>query len=361
MQQKNKIFSGRISLILRKLANLKIDGIIFLNIVNIRYLSGFTGSDGALLICPDKSLLLVDGRYTTQAGLEVQNIPIIEYQDKVAAIITAIKDLGLKHIGFEALSMSVDMHNQLTSRLEDEALINIWNDLKFLRAYKDKAEITFMKKAAEISSLAIANLIGDIKAGYTEKELALQLELYARRAGADGLAFEAIVASGANSALPHAKPTDRKIKKGDFIVIDFGVKYQGYCSDETCTFAFGPLTDQQKDAYQIVKRAHDKAIAAIRANVAASVIDYCARSVLGEKYGKYFTHGTGHGVGLEVHELPRLAPNSQDVLGAQMVFTVEPGLYIPGLWGVRIEDTVLVKENSCEIFTKMDKELTIIN
>jgi Xaa-Pro aminopeptidase len=218
-----------------------------------------------------------------------------------------------------------------------------------------------MKKAAAISSAAIHALISDIKAGCTEKELALQLELHAHGAGADQLAFEAIVAAGENSALPHAKPTDRKIKTGDFIVIDFGVKHKGYCSDETCTFAFGELTDQQKNAYQIVKQAHDDALAVIRANVTASDIDHCARSVLGERYGQYFAHGTGHGVGLEVHEAPRLAPNSRDVLEAQMVVTVEPGLYIPGLWGIRIEDTVLVKENSCEIFTKMDKQLLIIN
>ena len=361
MQQENKIFSGRISLIQRKLTDFKIHGLIFLNIINIRYLLGFTGSDGALIICPDRALLLVDGRYTTQAALEVQNIPVIEYKDKIEGIIQAIKDLRLKHIGFEAVSMSVDMHNQLTKRLDDEVLINIGDDLKFLRTYKDETEITLMKKAAAISSAAIAALIGDIKPGCTERELALQLELHARRAGADQLAFEAIVASGVNSAIPHAKPTDRKIKAGDFIVIDFGVRYKGYCSDETCTFAFGQLTDQQKNAYQIVKQAHDDAIAAIRANVIAGDIDRCARNVLGEKYGRYFPHGTGHGVGLEVHEAPRLAPNSKDVLEAQMVVTVEPGIYISGLWGIRIEDTVLVKKNSCEIFTKMDKQLIIIN
>ena len=361
MQQENKVYPGRISLVQRKLSALKIHGIVFSNIFNIRYLSGFTGSDGVLIICPDGLALLVDGRYTTQAKLEVLNIPVIEYKDKVAAIITAITALRLKRIGFEALSMSVDMHDQLTSRLEDGELINIGNNLTFLRAYKDETEITLMKKAAVISSSAIANIIGYIKTGCTEKALALQLEINARAAGADGLAFEAIVASGANSALPHAKPTDKKIKKGDFIVVDFGVKYQGYCSDETCTFAFGSLTDKQKNAYQTVKQAHDEAIAAIRANAAASVIDHCARSVLGKKYGRYFPHGTGHGVGLEVHEAPRLATNSQDVLDAQMVVTVEPGIYIPGHWGIRIEDTVLVKKNSCEIITKMNKELIIIN
>ena len=361
MQQENKIIPERILLVGRKLSNLKINALILLNIIDIKYLSGFTGSDGALIICPDKSFLLVDGRYTTQAALEVQNVPIVEYKNKIEVIIQTIKDLGLKHIGFEASSMSVDMHNQLTRRLDDEVLINIGDDLKNMRAYKDETEIKLMKKAAAISSAAVAALISDIKPGCTEKELALQLEIYARRAGADQLAFEAIVASGENSALPHAKPTDRKIKTGDFIVIDFGVKYKGYCSDETCTFAVGELTDQQKHAYQVVKQAHDAAIAAVRANVNASDIDHCARCVLGERYGQYFVHGTGHGVGLDVHEAPRLAPDSKDVLDAQMVVTVEPGLYIPGYWGIRIEDTVLVKNNSCEIFTKMDKHLLIIN
>ena len=361
MQQENNVFSARISIVQRKLSSFKIQGLIFLNIMNIRYLSGFTGSEGVLIICPDRSFLLVDGRYTTQAALEVQNIPVIEYKDINEGIIQSIKDLSLKHIGFEAVSMSVDMYYKLIKRLDDEVLVNIGDDLKFLRAYKDETEITLMRKAAAISSAAIAAVISDIKPGCTERELALQLEINARSAGADQLAFEAIVAAGENSALPHAQPTDRKIKKGDFIVIDFGVKYKGYCSDETCTFAFGELTDQQKNAYEIVKTAHDEAIAAIRANVTASSVDNCVRSVFGERYSKYFSHGTGHGVGLEVHEAPRIASNSQDVLEAGMVVTVEPGLYIPGLWGIRIEDTVLVKDNSCEIFTKMDKQLIIIN
>ena len=361
MQQENNVFSARISIVQRKLSDFEIHGLIFLNITNIRYLSGFTGGEGVLIICPDRSLLLVDGRYTTQAVLEVQNIPVIEYKDINEGIIQAIKDLSLKYIGFEAVSMSVDMYNKLIKRLDDEVLVNIGDDLKFLRAYKDETEITLMKKAAAISSSAIAAVISDIKPGGTERELALQLQLHAYNAGADKLAFDTIVAAGENSALPHAQPTDRKIKTGDFIVIDFGVKYKGYCSDETCTFAFGQLTDQQKNAYQIVKQAHDDAIAAIRANVIAGDIDRCARNVLGEKYGRYFPHGPGHGVGLEVHEAPRLAPNSKDVLEAQMVVTVEPGIYISGLWGIRIEDTVLVKKNSCEIFTKMDKQILIIN
>ena len=171
----------------------------------------------------------------------------------------------------------MQMYNQLIRELREEVFVPLGNELKLLRAYKDEAEIALMKKAAEISSAAIPALIPEIKAGCSEKDLALQLEIIARQSGADQLAFETIVAFGENSALPHAKPTDRKIRRGDFIVIDFGVKYKGYCSDETCTFVFQELTDEQKNAYQLVKKAHDQAIAAVRAGVAAAEIDRCAQ------------------------------------------------------------------------------------
>jgi len=356
----NKNLSSRLSRLRQKFSAYKIDGLIFFNMSNIRYLSGFTGSEGILLINSRKAILLVDGRYTVQAGLEATDIQIIEYSDKIKGIFQAIKKLKLKRIGFEANSITVEMYNQLTNHMQNEVFVDLADELKFIRAYKEETEIALMKKAAEISSAAILSLMNQIKPGCTEKEVALQLEYNARISGADGLAFEAIVAAGENSALPHAQPTDRKIKKGDFVVIDFGVKYRGYCSDETCTIAFGKLTDRQKNAYQIVKDAHDRALAMIKENIHAADIDHCARSVFGKKYGRYFVHGTGHGVGLEVHEAPRLAANSDDILKPQMVVTVEPGLYIPGLWGIRIEDTVLVKKNSCEKLTKMDKELLII-
>jgi Xaa-Pro aminopeptidase/Xaa-Pro dipeptidase len=304
--------------------------------------------------------LLVDGRYIAHACLETNDLRTIEYKDKIEGIIQAIKKLKQKRIGFEADSITLGMYNQLISRVRQGVLVALNDELKLLRAYKDKTEIALMTKSAEISSSSLRSLIDKIKPGFTEKEVALELELEARRAGADELAFGAIVAAGENAAFPHAKPTNRRIKKGDFVVIDFGVKYKGYCSDETCTIAFGKLTGRQKNVYQMVKNAHDRALSCLKADVSAAGIDRCVRSVFGEKYVRYFVHGTGHGVGLEVHEPPRLASNSTDILEPNMVVTIEPGLYIPGLWGIRIEDTVLVKENSCEKLTKMDKELTII-
>ena len=360
MQRENNILSARISCIRQKFSDYKIDSLIFLNMNNIRYMSGFAGSDGILIIGENRTILLVDGRYITQAKLEAAGAEIIEYKDKIKGIIQAVQELNLKHIGFEAGSIAVQMYNQLIRELQDEVLVPLGDELKLLRAYKDEAEISLMKKAAEISSAAILALIPEIKSGCSEKDMALTLEIIARKSGADQLAFEPIVAFGENSALPHAKPTDRKIRRGDFIVIDFGVKYKGYCSDETCTFVFQELTDEQKNAYQLVKYAHDQAIAAVKAGVAAAEIDHCTRNIFGEKYEKYFSHGTGHGVGLEVHEAPRIASASRDILEAQMAVTIEPGLYLPGHWGIRIEDTVLVEKNSCEKLTKMDKRLIII-
>lgn len=360
MQREKNILPARIFRIRQKFSDYKIDSLIFFNMSNIRYMSGFTGSDGILIIGGNRIRLLVDGRYITQAKLEVAGAEIVEYNNKINGIVRAVQELNLKYIGFEAESINVQMYNQLIQELPNEVWVPLGNELKLLRAHKDEAEISLMKKAAEISSAAILTLSSEIKSGCSEKDVALQLEIIARKSGADQLAFETIVAFGENSALPHAKPTGRKIRRGDFIVIDFGVKYKGYCSDETCTFVFQELTDEQKNAYQLVKKAHDRAIAAVKAGVAAAEIDRYTRNIFGESHGKYFSHGTGHGVGLEVHEAPRIASGSQDILETQMVVTIEPGLYLPGHWGIRIEDTVLIKKNSCEKLTKMDKEIIII-
>lgn len=356
----NNSFLSRIHSVQSNFSNYQVDGLIITSMSNIRYLSGFTGSDGVLVLSSDQLVLLVDGRYTTQAAREVCGIPVVQYENKIQGIARAVKELGLLKIGFESLFVTVKLYNDLAPMFKKAKLVPLSDELRLLRARKDKHEIPVMKKAAAIASAAVAALAREIRPGWTELETALQLEVTARRMGAEQIAFETIIASGENAALPHAKPTNRKIKSGDFVVIDFGVRYQGYCSDETCTFAIGELTGDQINAYRAVLRAHDEAIASIRAGTHAADVDRLVRDVLGKKYSRYFTHGTGHGVGLEVHEAPRLTPDSKDVLTAGMVVTVEPGLYYPGQWGIRIEDTVFVKKNSCEIITKMDKKLFVI-
>lgn len=356
----NEFLNRRTSAVREKFCNRLIDGILFNDISNIRYLTGFTGSEGVLLLSAADARLLVDGRYITQAGAEVQGISIIQCANKMNGIERAAKELGLTKIGFETACMTVEMHQALTQMLPQTKFVALPDELRMLRACKDENEIDLMKKAAAIASGALVSLARDLKPGWTEQETALHLEMTARRSGAEHVAFETIVASGENAALPHASPSQRKIRQGDFVVVDFGVKYGGYCSDETCTFAIGELTRDQKNAYRCTLQAHDAAIAFISAGRVAADVDALVRRVLGAEYSRYFVHATGHGVGLEVHESPRLAPNSQDVLKAGMVVTVEPGLYYPGLWGIRIEDSVLVGENSCEIITKMNKELIII-
>lgn len=359
-QEPNNLHLSRIQKLQKQLPGYQVAGILFSNMNNIRYLTGFTGSEGALLLNAQSALLLVDGRYTTQARSEVPQIPVSQYSNKIQGIEQAARDLHIQTIGFEASFVTVETYHDLTQKLKKAKFVPLDHSLKFLRARKDRQEIAAMKKAAAIASEAIAWLAGIVKPGWTELETACQLEMAARRAGAEQLSFETIVASGENAALPHAKPTNRIIKNGDFLVIDFGVKYQGYCSDETCTFAIGELTGHQKNAYRAVLKAHDEAIAIIKKGIAAADVDALVRRALGKKYSRYFVHGTGHGVGLEVHEAPRLAPESRHVLDTGMVVTVEPGLYFPGLWGIRIEDTVHVKNNCCEIITKMNKNLTII-
>jgi Xaa-Pro aminopeptidase len=360
MQRENHVSPLRISRIRQKFPDYKIDGLMFLNINNIRYLTGFTGSDAALIMSKNKAVLLVDGRYITQAKQEVVDIEILEYRNKIKGITSVVQELDLRYIGFEADSIVVQIYNQLVRELPDEVLVPLADELKLLRAYKDEAEIFLMKKAAVISSAAISAVMAEIKPGLSEKDIALRLEIIARQSGADQVAFEPIVAFGENSALPHASPTDRKVRRGDFIIVDFGVKYQGYCSDETCTFVFQGLTEEQSNAYQLVQKAQAQAIAAVKEGVAVAEIDSCVRNIFGVQYEKYFTHGTGHGVGLEIHEAPRIASDIPDILNEQMVVTIEPGLYFPGQWGIRIEDTILVKKNSCEKLTKMDKGLIII-
>jgi len=360
MSQSRQYYPSRIKFVKKIMARRNLDAVIFSDINNIRYLTGFTGSEGTLLVGRDESVLLVDGRYKLQAAGEAQEVTVSVYKNYFPGIGKAAKKLGARKLGFEAGVITVETHRRLVDELKDAKLVPLVDELKFLRARKDESEIAAMKKAAAIAADAMGAILAEIRPGWTEMETALQFELEARRRGAEQVAFETIVASGENSAMPHARPSNRKIEMGDFVIIDFGVRYRGYCCDETCTLAFGELTVAKKNAYRATLKAHDEAIASIREGVAAASVDRLVRDVLGKKYSRYFVHATGHGVGLEVHEAPRLALQSPDVLSAGMLVTVEPGLYFPARWGIRIEDTVWVKKNGCQPITKLDKKLTVI-
>jgi len=353
--------SGRIERARDAGAALALEAIVFLDMANIRYLVGFTGSDGALIVGEKSNYLLVDGRYTSQARREAHDAEIREYRDKVEGIASVIEGEGWKNVGIESMAVTLHDYIKLRDRLEGRDLRCLAEEVASLRAVKDTAEVDRVKEAIRVSSCAFLSVLAGLRPGVEEREVALELEYQIRRGGAENVSFETIVASGENSAMPHARPGRRRLETGDLVVIDYGAVCEGYCSDETCTVAVGDVSERQREVYGIVKEAHDRAIAAVRAGVACSEIDRVARNFLAERgLEKHFSHGTGHGVGLCVHEEPRLSCLSKDRLEPGMIVTVEPGIYLPGSWGIRIEDMVIVEEEGCEILTTVSKDLQVV-
>jgi Xaa-Pro aminopeptidase len=337
------------------------DALLILNAKNIRYLAGFTGSEGALVVGPTWLTLLVDGRYVTQGRGEAVGADVVEFRNRVDGITAVAHGHSLRMIGFESPALSVEEYLRLQERLPGVTFRPLGSDFQLLRAVKDHEEIDRIREAARIASDSLASIREMIRPGVREKEIALELEYRMQRGGAEQPSFETIVASGANAALPHAQSGSRAIANGDCVMIDYGAVSGGYHSDETCTYVVGSASARQREVYSLVKEAHDRAIRAVRSGVSCGEIDRIARDYLEEAgLGGYFSHGTGHGVGLDIHEAPRLAAGREEILQAGMVVTVEPGIYLPGIWGIRIEDTVLVTDQGCETLTRTSKDLTIL-
>jgi Xaa-Pro aminopeptidase/Xaa-Pro dipeptidase len=338
-----------------------LDALLFLDMNNVRYLTGFTGSDGALLLKHNHLVLLVDGRYTIQAVEEAAGAAIFEYREKIEGIAEVLAKHAIKTVGFEAAAISFETYGKLKEKIPDIRLVPLTGNAG-IRLIKDGSEIASLKKAADLASRTLTDMRDFIKPGVRERDIALELEYRMRLNGAEGVSFTTIVATGRNSALPHATPGARKLSPGDALVIDFGAIYGGYHSDETCTFFLEHASYKQKGVYAIVKEAHDRALAAVKAGVPCRDIDRVARGCIEDGgLGKFFSHGTGHGIGLDVHESPKIAAPSEDILEAGMVVTIEPGVYMPGLWGMRIEDMVLVNEDDCEVLTKIPKDFNLLN
>jgi len=337
------------------------EALLILNAKNIRYLTGFTGGEGALMAGRTWLILLVDGRYVTQARGEAFGAEIVEFRNRVDGIAAVADQRAIVQIGFEAPALIVEEYLRLQERLPTVVLQPLSGGLQSLRAVKDGQEIDRIREAARIAGEALAAVREMIRPGVRETEIALELEYRMRRGGAEQASFETIVAAGANTALPHATPGSRAIADGDCVMIDYGAVSDGYHSDETCTYIVGHASARQEEVYRLVREAHDRALHALRAGVSCGEIDRIAREFLEEAgMGANFSHGTGHGVGLDIHEAPRLAVGREEILRAGMVVTVEPGVYLSGLWGVRIEDTVLVTDEGCEILTRTSKDLTIL-
>lgn len=338
-----------------------LDGIIVSSLNNIRYLSGFKSSAGLVLLTKTKNYLFLDARYYEMALNTVKNFEIIliEQSNQLILLNDIIIKNNLRRLGFEADQLVVSNYLEFQKSLKTE-LVGL--SLAKLRMIKSAEEIKLIKKACEISDQAYERLLKEIKVGMSELDIENKLKRIILDLGADGFSFEPIVASGTRSNLPHGIASDKIINANDFITLDFGVFYQGYASDMTRTFVMSKAIDDQLiDIYDIVLQAQKLAIKALKPGVRVCDIDKIARDYISAKgYGDYFTHGLGHSFGLEIHEAPFLNRIDQTKLQEGMVVTIEPGIYLPGVGGVRIEDDVLITSEGYEILTKAAKNLKII-
>ena len=341
-----------------KLTSRDIDGMFVTSPENVFYLSGFSGTEGSVILTKSGGFFLTDGRYTTQAKQQVNNLEIITFSEKWKETGRLIKKLKIKSLGYESENLTAALLSHLEKEVYPAALKSYSTALSSLRFVKEAGEIKMLKKAALIASESLRSVIPLIKPGVMETEIAAELEYQMKIRGGSNAAFQTIVASGCRSALPHGVASTKKIEKGDFVTIDYGIIYHGYCSDETCTFIVGRPTKKQKKVYETVKKAHDLAVKAVKVGISLAKIDAVARNHIDMAgYKKYFNHGTGHGVGLCVHEPPVVSFRTKQKVLKGMVFTIEPGIYLPGWGGVRIEDTVLVKQEGCDLITQSDKSL----
>lgn len=334
------------------------------NLLNVRYLCGFTGSNGALLLGLSGTWFFTDGRYRTQSAEEVAEAEIAVYPTPDAsreAVRKGAEDLAASIIGFESSHVSVATREGLGEIFEGRELRPTRGLVERLRRIKEPEELDLIRRAAEMADAGFGHILSTVEVGKTEREIALDLEVYLRKEGAEAVSFEPIVAAGERSALPHARPTDRTVEKGHFLLFDLGCVYRGYCSDLTRTVVVGPIDERHREVYEAVLAANEAGIAAVRPGAEAREVDAAARDVIaGAGYEEAFMHGLGHGVGIEVHEAPTLRSTSEDVLEAGDVVTVEPGAYFGGWGGVRVEDLVTVVEGGAEVLSKASKELVVL-
>lgn len=333
-----------------------LDAIVITSPENLRYLSGFTGGEGFLVLAKDQNTIIVDSRYTIQAKQQTEDFEVIEYKSNPYKLIA---DMGFSKIGFEDGTISYSVYNKLKDVAS--AFEGVSAEIDNLRKVKTDEEARCIRRAENIGDMAFEHILPFIKLGVTERDIALELEYFMKKNGADGLAFDSVVAVAERSALPHAEATDRAVEDGQFVLMDYGCRYNGYCGDMTRTVAVGNVDDKMKNIYDIVLKAQTESLKAVSAGVKNKEVDAVARNIIREAgFGDNFGHALGHGVGLLVHEAPNLSPRSEDVLQAGNIVTVEPGIYVEDFCGVRIEDLVLVTENGCENFTKSAKDLIIL-
>lgn len=342
-----------------------IDGALIIGSINRRYITGFSSSEGAVLITRGGCYFLTDSRYIESARRTVTEMECVEYKNRDETLLKLAKSHGLFNIAVEDDGLTCAQLRRLESvfgsiRLHGGILDKL---IYKMRLAKTGPEIEKIRQAQALTDRGFDYILTKIKEGRTERELAIELEFYLRRQGAHSAAFDFIVLSGSNTSMPHGVPGDRTVKKGDLLLMDFGVTVDGWHSDMTRTVAVGHCSGEQKDVYQTVLAAQLAALSVLKAGLPCAEGDAAARGVIERAgYGEYFGHGTGHGVGLEIHEAPRLSPSAADeVLCEGSVVTVEPGIYFPGRFGVRIEDMVCITKDGCDNMTRSPKELILIS
>lgn len=337
----------------------KLDAVLISNKYNIRYISGFSGGTGYLYISRKKNLILTDFRYTIQAQGESDGFDVLEIKESYSKEIAKLaKEDSLKQIGLEGNNIFFEDYIKLRDELKGIKLTSIGDSLSEIRSIKTVEELEYIKKAESIGDIAFQKILNWMKPGMTELEVAAYIEYIMKSNGAEALSFDTIVASGIHSSMPHAVPTHKRLEQGDFVTMDFGCVYKGYCSDMTRTIVIGKASEKQKEIYEIVLEAQLRVLDFIKAGYQGKEIDKVARDFIYQAgYEGCFGHGLGHSVGLFIHEEPSLSIREERIIQENVVETIEPGIYIKGFGGVRIEDLVVVTKNGCENYTNSTKDL----
>jgi Xaa-Pro aminopeptidase len=357
------VMEQRIGRLRKKMAEAGLESFLISNPFNRRYISGFTGSAGLALITASEAILITDFRYLTQVKEQAPHMTLVQHTGSIfGTVAKECQKLGIKKLAFEQDHLTFAEAMKLKEALGEIQTEPVSGIVEELRMIKDTEELEIIREAASIVDRTFATIVQELKPGMKEQEVALRIEVLMREMGASSSSFETIVASGKRSALPHGTASNKKLDKGDLVTLDFGAYYKGYASDITRTVMLGKPNEKQKEIYDIVLEANKQTVSAVRSGMTGREADAIARDYIKKHgYGDNFGHGTGHGLGLEVHEAPRLSALGDTVLAPGMVVTVEPGIYLPDFGGVRIEDDVIVTESGNEVITHANKELIIID
>jgi Xaa-Pro dipeptidase len=357
-------FAARRDAVRGRLAGLGAECLVVTYPANVTYLAGFTGSNGAVLVgaTAAQDRLATDFRYVTQAAAECPGLEVLVQRDVTPALVAYAAGLGHARVGFEAHDWRVATYDTIRSQHRDLDLVATSGVVEALRTVKDDDELAALAEACRLSDVALAQLLSEVRVGMTERELARRLEWLMLEAGASAISFESIVAGGPHSAIPHHSPTDRALEAGDLLKIDFGALYDGYHADETRTFVVGADPEPwQRELHALVVRAQAAGVAALSVGADVRDVDHAARAVIAEAgHAEHFGHGLGHGVGLDIHEAPMMGYAATGILGDRTPVTVEPGVYLPGRGGVRIEDTLVVRTGGPVSLTQTTRELLVL-